>query len=109
MLCVLGAGLLSVRPWQNASLSPAERATQLVAAMSFEEKVHYLHASCHGYTGNVCGNERMGVPAIKMNDGPQGFRDNFRPGTSTAWPCALAIAATFDVAAAASWGAAMGE
>jgi beta-glucosidase len=107
--CVLCANTASVRPWQNLSLSPADRAEQLVAAMSFKEKVHYLHASCHGYTGNVCANERLGVPPIRMNDGPQGFRDNAHPGTSTAWPCALAIAATFDEAAAGAWGAAMGE
>ena len=43
-----------------------------------------------------------------MNDGPQGFRDNEHPGSTTAWPCSLAIAATFDAEAAREWGAAMG-
>ncbi|KAL1514999.1 hypothetical protein AB1Y20_004070 [Prymnesium parvum] len=61
------------------------------------------------YVGNVCANLRLGIPAIRMSDGPQGFRDNVNPGTSTAFPCGLAIAATFDVDASSAWGLAMGD
>ena len=43
-----------------------------------------------GYVGNVCENTRLGIPALKMNDGPQGFRDNEHPGSTMAWPCSLA-------------------
>ena len=57
-----------------------------------------------GYVGNVCENARLG-----MNDGPQGFRDNDHLGSTTAWPCSLAIGATFDEQAALEWGASMGE
>ena len=64
---------------------------------------------CTGYVGNVCENTRLGIPAIKMNDGPQGFRDNAHLGTTTAWPCSLAIAASFDPKASEEWGAGMGE
>lgn len=59
--------------------------------------------------GNVCENTRLGIPAIKMNDGPQGFRDNAHLGSTTSWPCSLAIGATFDPAAALEWGAGMGS
>ena len=61
-----------------------------------------------GYVGNVCENARLGIPALKMNDGPQGFRDNEHLGSTTAWPCSLAIGATFDTEAAREWGAGMG-
>lgn len=96
------------RPYMNVSLPPAERARLLVGAMTFAEKVNYLHGGCPelGYTGTACAIDRLGVPALKMNDGPQGFRDSAHPGTTTAWPCALAIAATFDADAAELWGAA---
>jgi len=77
--------------------------------MNLSEKVHLFHGSGSGYVGNVEGNSRLGIPAIRMNDGPQGFRDNVHPGSSTAWPCSLAIGATFDRAAASVWGAAMGD
>lgn len=38
-----------------------------------------------------------------------GFGDGTIPGTSTQWPCSLAMAATFDPILAERWGTAMGE
>jgi beta-glucosidase-like glycosyl hydrolase len=46
---------------------------------------------------------------IKMNDGPQGFRDGANPGTSTAWPSAMTVGATWDAALVRAWGVAMGK
>ncbi len=43
-----------------------------------------------------------------MNDGPQGFRDGANPGTSTAWPSAMTVGATWDAALVRAWGVAMG-
>jgi len=97
------------RPWMDASEPPSVRADKLLHAMTVEEKLSLFHGSCSGYVGNVCANTRLGIPAIRMNDGPQGFRDNARPGTSTAFPCGLAIAATFDIDASSAWGVAMGD
>eukprot|EP00322_Chrysochromulina_rotalis_P031894 CAMPEP_0115890084 /NCGR_PEP_ID=MMETSP0287-20121206/33166_1 /TAXON_ID=412157 /ORGANISM="Chrysochromulina rotalis, Strain UIO044" /LENGTH=368 /DNA_ID=CAMNT_0003346839 /DNA_START=111 /DNA_END=1214 /DNA_ORIENTATION=- len=77
--------------------------------MTLAEKVELLHSDCGGYTGNTCANDRLGIPPLKMNDGPQGFRDDGRPGSSTAWPCSLAIGATWDPDAAFDWGSAMGD
>ena len=52
----------------------------------------------------------MCLPAqIKMNDGPQGFRDNANPGTSTAWPSAMTVGATWDTDLVYKWGEAMGK
>ena len=97
------------RPWMDPADSPELRAALLVKEMTLAEKTHLFHGSCGGYVGNVCANTRLGIPMIKMNDGPQGFRDDGHPGTSTAWPCSLAIAATFDVSASRDWGTAMGD
>ena len=91
------------------ALKPTERAAMLVSVMNLSEKVHLFHGSCSGYVGNVCGIQRVGIPPIRMNDGPQGYRDNDHPGSSTAWPCSLAIAATFDREASHFWGRAMGH
>lgn len=49
------------------------------------------------------------IPAIKMNDGPQGYRFNPGPGTSTSWPSGLTVGATFDVDMASAWATAMGK
>ena len=99
----------SARPWMDPSDPPEARAQKLVKEMTNAEKIHLFHGSCKGYVGNVCGNTRLGIPAITMNDGPQGFRDNAHPGSSTAWPCSLAVGATFDREAAHAWGSAMGD
>lgn len=98
-----------------AAQSPEERAKAMVAQMTLEEKIGLMHgpSDCSGdqcwYVGNVPGIPRLGLPRINMNDGPQGFRDESRPGTSVAWPSALAMAATFDPAAVEAWGKAMGD
>ena len=99
----------AAKPWMNAADPPSARAEALLAQMNTTEKLALLHGSCGGYVGNVCANARLGIPAIRMNDGPQGFRDNAHPGTSTAWPCALSVAATWDRDAARQWGAGMGD
>ena len=63
-------------------------------------------APCGGYPDNVLAIPRLRVPPMAMCDGPQGMRGP--PGTSTQWPSGLAMAATFDRAAMASWGQHMG-
>jgi beta-glucosidase len=87
--------------------------------MNLSEKVVMLHGQrgvshvghASNYTGLILGNKRLGIPAIQMEDGPQGFRCGkmpCAPGSSTAWPSGLTIAATWDTALALQWGEAMG-
>ena len=117
MLALLHAALAwapATRPWMDRADPPSARAVALLKAMTLDEKLALFHGSCggpsgmSGYVGNVCENTRLGIPALKMNDGPQGFRDNEHLGSTTAWPCSLAIGATFDAEAAREWGAGMG-
>ena len=61
------------------------------------------------YVGVVKGVERLGIPDLRMNDGPEGFRDNLHPGTSTQWPSGLTVAHSWDPALFEEWGKAMGE
>jgi beta-glucosidase len=44
-----------------------------------------------------------------MNDGPQGFRDNQHPQTTTAWPSGLTMAASWDPEALFEWGVGQGR
>ena len=93
-----------------AAQSPRERAEALLAQMNTTEKLALFSGSCGemGYVGNVCSNARLGIPPLKMNDGPPGFRDDRHLGTTTAWPAALHVAATWCENATRAWGAAMG-
>ena len=118
---------LADKPWMNRADPPTTRAKALLAKMSQAEKLVMLHGpvapmpccECHNksgiidaacaYTGNVLGNEALGIPPIHMNDGPQGFRESIYPGTTTAWPSSLTVAASFDVEMAEKWGDGMGK
>ena len=105
------------------------RAQKIVKEMTMEEKLQMLHGpvapepccECFNkttgefkdkgcaYTGNVPPVERLGIPPIHMNDGPQGFRENPFPGTTTAWPSSLTVAASWDLKAMGAWGDGMGK
>jgi beta-glucosidase len=61
------------------------------------------------YVGYVNGCERLGIPALKLNDGPQGFRDETNPGTTTSFPSGLSLGASWDRDMCFAWGEAMGK
>lgn len=107
--------------FKNHELQPVElsssdavlnRANALLGQMTPEEKVNMLHGACMScpYVGLIPGNARLGIPPVNLHDGPQGFRNEpFASATSTSWPGAMAMAATFDPEAVHAWGDAMGE
>ena len=127
MLPLLTPSLLALiqGPWSSPNLDPAHRAEKLMKAMTLEEKFTMLHGPAKGnpaqcthpakaecaYVGNVAANDRLGIPPLTMNDGPQGFRnpDGKLQGTSTAWPSGLTMAASWDPAAVEQWGKGMGK
>ena len=101
------------KPWMDTALSPKQRAQALVEKMTYEEKAGMLHG--YGaqtddwpYVGNVAAIDRLGIPALRYNDGPQGFRDDKLPGTSTAWPSGLTAGASWDKHTVYNWGKGMG-
>jgi len=90
--------------------SARERAQEMLGRMTLEEKVTMLHGSeASEYIGFVAGNERLGIKAIRMNDGPQGFRAPSFPGSSTAFPAMLNLGATWDAELSYSYGQSMGR
>eukprot|EP01060_Flectonema_neradi_P024712 TRINITY_DN335_c16_g1_i1.p1 TRINITY_DN335_c16_g1~~TRINITY_DN335_c16_g1_i1.p1 ORF type:complete len:672 (+),score=131.14 TRINITY_DN335_c16_g1_i1:45-2060(+) len=94
--------------------SPAQRAAALLAKMDLSDKIRMLHGTElddveDHYVGEIKGNEKLKIPDIRMNDGPQGFRTTYHPGTSTQWPSGLGIAATWDVNAVTEWASNMAD
>ncbi len=87
----------------SAAEPPEQRADEILAQMTAEEKFDYIGGDRSLYIRAI---PRLGVPEIKMSDGPAGCR---HWGPSTAYPAAVALAATFDVAAAEKMGAAIGR
>lgn len=73
------------RPWMNKNMTPEERARTLLSIMNLDQKLSLLHGYSGSYVGNVPGIVELSIPALKMNDGPQGFRDA-KAGTTTSFP-----------------------
>ena len=90
--------------------SAADRAEKMLKLMTLGDKLSMMRGSFGDYVGNIEGNSRLGIPAIGMQDGPQGFRITKKTGeegSSTAWPSSLNIAASFDSRLANQWATAM--
>jgi beta-glucosidase len=71
--------------------------------MTLEEKIDYIGGDRAFYIRAI---ERLGIPEIKMSDGPAGCRNW---GPSTAYPAPLSNAATFDPAVAERVGKSIGR
>ncbi len=112
------------QPWTNTNLSPDERASLVVKAMTLDEKITLLHGtgmrglgpvsplavSANGGAGYVVGIPRLGIPGIQMSDAAYGVRSSGENGRySTALPADIAGAASWDPDAAYEYGALIGR
>ncbi|HEV3218297.1 MAG TPA: glycoside hydrolase family 3 C-terminal domain-containing protein [Candidatus Acidoferrales bacterium] len=79
------------------------RVDGLLQKMTLEEKIELLSGRRGFYTLGI---DRLGIPALKMADGPMGVRNY---GPSTAFPAGIALAATWDTEMAQHVGAAMAQ
>jgi beta-glucosidase len=81
-----------------------DRAAELVSQMTLEEKCDYIGGSKDGlYIRPV---ERLGIPLIRMADGPQGVRNNTK---STLFACGVAAAASWNEDVVYEMGVALGQ
>jgi beta-glucosidase len=76
----------------GADRSPDARANELVRQMTLEEKLAYIGGDREFFIRPIA---RLGIPEIKMSDGPAGCRNW---GPNTVYPAAIALAASFDPA-----------
>ena len=89
--------------YKDAKASPAARTDDLLRRMTADEKLAYI-----GGVESMCIREipRLGVPKIKMSDGPLGCRCW---GKATAFPGGTCIAASWNRELARQVGVAMGR
>ena len=80
-----------------------DRAAETVKKMTLEEKIAYIGGYESWYVMPV---PRLGLPAIRMADGPQGVRNNTK---STLYPSGVAAAATWDRTLINQMGIALGK
>lgn len=62
--------------------------------MNLTEKFTMIHGWPGPYAGTVPENTRLGIPALHLEDGPQGVADGVK--NVTCWPSALAVTASWD-------------
>ncbi len=105
-------------PYKNPSLPVDQRVQDLLGRMTLQEKVAMLSGA--DWMQSVA-NERLGIPSIKMSDGPIGIRSWAGPSaetgaevaekqvTTTAFPAGVAMAATWDTDLLQSEGQAIGQ
>ncbi len=104
--------------YKNPSLPVEQRVQDLLGRMTLQEKVAMLSGADWMQT---VPNERLGIPSIKMADGPLGIRSWAGPSsetnamvakakvTTTAFPAGVAMAATWDIELLQSEGQAIGQ
>jgi beta-glucosidase len=129
MVCLLPAFVLAVAcltaqspvpsdaPYKNPSTPVEERVQDLLGRMTLEEKASMLAGSGWMESMPI---ERLGIPAIKMADGPMGVRAwygssavtnaaNTPKVLSTAFPAGIAMGATWDTDLVEREGRAIGQ
>ena len=97
--------LCTLAGWSQSRVTQEhiDRAAEIVGQMTLEEKVAYVGGYEDWYIRAV---ERLGLPAIRMADGPQGVRNNTK---STLYPSGIAAAATWDRDLINKMGVALGQ
>ena len=78
------------------------RAAELVSQMTLDEKLSYIGGIDGFYIREI---PRLGIPRIRMADGPQGVRNDTK---STMYPCGIAAAATWNRDLAFAYGKSLG-
>jgi beta-glucosidase len=95
--------LTASKPYPDENLSVKQRVENILAQMTLDEKLEMIG----GYENfNIRPLERLGIPKIKMADGPVGVRNY---GKSTAYPASIGLAASFNTELAKNVGASIGR
>ncbi len=114
----LGQSSPAIPPYKDSSLPVDQRVQDLLGRMTLQEKVAMLSGA--DWMQSVA-NERLGIPSIKMSDGPLGIRSWSGPSaktnaetakkkvTTTAFPAGVAMAATWDTDLVQSEGQAIAQ
>ena len=80
-----------------------KRVDSILSKMTIGEKIEMVGGISDFYTRPI---PRLGVPSLRMSDGPMGVHDY---GLTTAYPAGIALAASWDVDLAERFGTAMGK
>ncbi len=91
-------------PWVGSSAPPLDRANQVLAQMTLDEKILLTHGTGNGapFAGEIPAIARLCVPSILLHDGPNGVAGGLTQVTQL--PAPVAAAATWDSGLVRSYG-----
>ena len=102
--------------WRDAAKTPDERARDLLARLTLQEKISLVHGDG---TFTTPGLPRFNIPKLWMSDGPQGVREEMQANSwnsanrnddfATVLPAGVGLAASFDPDLAKAFGNVIGE
>jgi beta-glucosidase len=98
-------------PWMNTSLSPEQRASELAAVMSIDQKIAMLSQAQpiyehYGAAGYIPGQPGLCIPDLVLNDAGQGVGD--LEVDTTAFPAPISQSSSWDPALQFQFGQALG-
>jgi len=93
-------------PWLTTSRPVYQRVDMLMNAMSLADKINLVHGSTGPYVFYVAPEPALCVPAIGLEDGPNGVADGLTGVTQL--PAGVSLAASFDPALAYAYGQVLG-
>ena len=103
LFLMFAALTLSVSAQYKVTEEHKQRAAEVVKKMTLEEKIDYIGGYKRWYVRAI---PRLGLPAVRMADGPQGVRNNTK---STLYPSGVAAAATWDTDLIQQMGVSLGK
>lgn len=105
LLCAALVMMSSALASAQVKITPEDEkiAEDLVSRMTLDEKIGMIAGERSFYLRGV---ERLGIPAIRIADGPQGVRNNTK---STLYPCGILTAATWNRGLAYDMGEGLGR
>lgn len=101
-LGMAAASLLPVSAQAKFTTEVQQKADSLLSLMTIDEKLMMIGGVDWMYTHNI---DRLGIPRMKMTDGPQGLGTH---GESTAYPATVMLTATWNEDLAYQYGQALG-
>ena len=94
---------LSVTAQSPSKMEVKKRVDSILGQMTLNEKIEIIGGIKDFFTRP---NARLGIPALKMSDGPMGVHDY---GLTTAYPAGIGLAASWDIELAKRFGISMGK
>jgi beta-glucosidase len=103
LLLVLSIPFALARPQTSPPANVEQRVDALLAQMTLAEKIELIGGTKNFFTHPI---PRLGIPSLKMSDGPLGVHDY---GPTTAYAAGIALAASWDADLARRVGVSMGH